>query len=451
MAKNRKSEGTQAAKRLLLQAIGYDATWRMKLVHFATSFFLALEPKYRPLRLLNIAAFPKFLEKRSGDPYVISNLMPILSALDSEAVGPTVDPAAFAALREHLNAAFNNDGASIGPAFPPYSQVGEDYSAPSLRYLTGKSKHHGGSGFFVWLVLNQSPVGQEILRKCRRIADEAAPTAHDLGLPLVEAETQQLANTPEELCGFSDPARLRAVAALMAPQTAALGRLVDHLVGSPTVYSLRQMMIGIGSWLLFYEMRYVPGVSDPIIFCDFSGEYSPRVRAQAAACYSRRLGAFGRSLMDWCEQFPNELAQEDAELLQGAAGDVSKKCEDHFRDFSVRTGWVQPRSGSGTKFFRPQPDTLRVLLTSVLDPDEWYTMDEVARRLRECWQMAFGLLPDDHAELRRHGFGPLDEDCDLRGNREAFKRQAVLLGLAREPSDGLVLFRLPSHTRTQVI
>lgn len=88
---------------------------------------------------------------------------------------------------------------------------------------------------------------------------------------------------------------------------------------------------------------------------------------------------------------------------------------------------------------------------SVLDADEWYTMDEVARRLRECWQMAFGLLPEDHGELRRQGFGPLDEDCDLRANREAFKRQAVLLGLAREPSDGLVLFRLPSHSRTQVI
>ncbi len=451
MAKQKKPDGTGFAKRRLEHALGYDPTLRMKLVHFASSFLLALEPQHRPLRWLNIAANPKFLERGPDDPYILANLLPKLAALAPCAVGPEIDAPGFAALRDHLNAAYNNDGAALSAAFPPYTTFGGDYSAPSLQYLSAQSKNHGGSGFFVSLVLNQSPVGQEILRNCRRIADAAAPTSHDLGLPLVEAEAQVLANTPEELCGFSDPERVQLVATLMAPQTAALGRLVGHLAANPTVYSLRQMMIGVGSWLLFYQMRYVPGRSSGIIFCDFSGEQSPRVRAQAAACYARCRGTFGRSLMDWCEQAADLVDDEDAELLRGAEGQVSKWCEDHFRDFSVRTGWVQPRSGSATKYFRPQPDTLRVLLMSVLEGDDWYTMDEVARRLRECWQMAFGLLPDDHAELRRHGFTPLDEDCDLRANREAFKRQAILLGLAREPSDGLVLFRLPSAAGTQVI
>lgn len=350
MARNNKPEGTGAAKHLLVQSLGYDATMRMKLVHFATSFLLALEPRYRPLRLLNIAACPKFLEKRPGDPYVLANLMPELLAPDVGALGPAVETGALGALREHLNAAYNNDGAALSAAFPPHGTFGGDYSAPSLLYLTGGSKSHGGSGFFVWLVLNQSPDGQEVLRNCRLIADAVAPTSHDLGLPLVEPETQELTKRPEDLCGVADPSRLKAVAALMKPQTAALGRLVGHLVASPTVYSLRQMMIGVGSWLLFYEMRYVPGLSDPIIFCDFSGEYSPRVRTQAAACYSRRLGAFGRSLMDWCEKIPNELGEGDAELLPGAAGDVSKKCEDHFAIFPFGPAGCSRAAAAGPSF-----------------------------------------------------------------------------------------------------
>ena len=69
-------------------------------------------------------------------------------------------------------------------------------------------------------------------------------------------------------------------------------------------------------------------------------------------------------------------------------------------------------------------------------------IDEVAERLREHWRLVVGLLPEDHAILRQHGYTPLDEDADLRVNRDAFKRLAIQLGFAWEPSDGLVLFSL---------
>ena len=126
--------------------------------------------------------------------------------------------------------------------------------------------------------------------------------------------------------------------------------------------------------------------------------------------------------------------------------ELIKRLEEHFRDFSERIGWVQPRGGSQRKFFRAVPDTLRVLLMSLLDEKEIITMDEVADRLKKYWSLVVGLQPEDHDTLGRNGYAPLDEDADLQANREAFKQLAIQLGFAWEPSDGLVLFSLePSN------
>lgn len=79
---------------------------------------------------------------------------------------------------------------------------------------------------------------------------------------------------------------------------------------------------------------------------------------------------------------------------------------------------------------------------SVLEPEGVYPMDQVAYLLKTHWDLVLGLVPEDHAILREHGYAALDEDEDLRANREAFKDLAIRLGLAWEPSDGLVLFSL---------
>lgn len=161
------------------------------------------------------------------------------------------------------------------------------------------------------------------------------------------------------------------------------------------------------------------------------------------ACYARQIGLFGRSIRLYLNLFPERITEEIRQTIERFEVDISTELEDHFRDFSERIGWVQPRSSAvKQKFFRAVPDTISVLLLSILDQSNIVTMDEVAARLREYWRLVVGLLPEDHAILRQHGYTPLDEDADLRVNRDSFKRLAIQLGFAWEPSDGLVLFSL---------
>ena len=422
-------------------ALGYQPL-RMKPVHLATSFLLALTGRYRILKWLNIAANPRTAAKREGDLYVAENLYPELSAEGLQILNEGVDMQGLKLLRQHLNAAFNNDGAALSPAFPPYSTFGGDYSTPSLAYLANQSKNHGHAGAFLWLILNQSDAGRHFLSLSAGIIGEASSTAGFLGNPLVEGDEQAFDDDLAGLCGNPPLEFLSAVSDLMRPQTEALHRLARHLSLSPSVYALRNLILGLGGWLLTYQIRHVPGCADSVLFCDFAGDTRRRLRDQSAACYSRHLGLFGRSLHLWLEKTASVVADTDRALLERMEAKITKGLEDHFRDFSERIGWVQPRSGTANKYFRPLPDTMRVLLMSVLEGDEICTIDEIALRLRDQWQLVLGLLPTDHTVLRNHGYGPLDEDADLRANRDAFKRLAKHLGLAWEPSDGLVLFSL---------
>jgi hypothetical protein len=124
-----------AERRVHAAALGYQPR-RMKPVHFATSFLLTLTGRYRELELLNKAAVPKAAKPRARivDEYVAENLLPRLHELGR--VAPEIGLDAFQTLRSHLNAAFNNDGAALGPAFPPHGTFGSDYSAPSTDYVT---------------------------------------------------------------------------------------------------------------------------------------------------------------------------------------------------------------------------------------------------------------------------------------------------------------------------
>lgn len=430
-------------KRLHQQALGYQPL-RMKPVHLATSFLLALVGRYRRLELLNKAANPEAAEKRPGDPYVAENLFRILCE-DGSVLNERIGLPEFRWLREHLHAAFDNDGA-LNPSFAPRSSFGSDYSTPSLSYLTNGSKNHGHAGAFLWLVLDASESGRRFLADANKIVQKATSTAAVLGSPFVEEDDQKFDTDLLDLCGNPSPDTIGCVSELMIRQTEALGRLACHLGDHPTAYALRHLILAVGSWLLVYQVRHVPGCASTILFADFAGASRPRIRAQSVACYFRHVGLFGRSLRLFLEHPDSEISQEDRIAFDAMEAKVevkiAKDLEDHFRDFAERIGWVQPRSGTSSKYFRPQPDTMRVLLMSILDRDEVATMDEVAERLRDKWRLVLGLLPTDHAMLRKHGYAPLDEDTDLRANRDAFKRLAIHLGLAWEPSDGLVLFSL---------
>lgn len=433
------SADREILNQLQRMALGYKPL-RMKPVHLATSFLLALTKKYRQLKWLNIVANPKPAEKKPGDIYVSENLYPELIGADLNLIGKDVTLQKFKLLRQHLNAAFNNDGAALAPAFPPYSTFGVDYSTPSLSYLANQSKLHGNAGAFMVLVFQHSEAGRQFLAHAAEIVTSSVTSASVIGNPLVDKEEQTFDPDLSELCGEPSFSFLSSVSDLMLPQTEVLKTLTEHLTKSSSTYALRNLMLGICSWLLMYQVRHIPNCRDSVLFCDFAGDYQPRLRVQSKACYSRHLGLFGRSLKLWMTQPGSQVSDSDNGVYESGETLIIKSLEEHFRDFSERSGWAQPRSGTAQKYFRPQPDTMRVLLMSVIEDGEICTIDEVAERLASRWHLFFGLLPSDHAVLRNHGYSPLDEDADLRANREAFKNLAISLGLAWEPSDGLVLF-----------
>lgn len=425
---------------LYKESLGY-VPMRMKPVHFATSFLLCLHQHYFRLELLNKAANPKAEEKSAGDEYVADNLYQQLIEARQPIIDSSVNIDSLKLLRNHLEAAFNNDKAMYA-AFYPYKTHGCDYSTPCLGYLGNLSKNHGNAGALVWLALNSTADGKQFLALAKDIANKVEGPAAALGSPFLVDQEEKYEEEISRLCGDPSLELLAAISELMKPQTKALLRLAKNLHNHTSSYALRKLILGVGSWLLIYQIRRIPSTGETIFFCDFAGEIRPQLRTQAMACYATQLGLFGKSVRLWLNINPEKITEEVEWVVENLDVNISKELEDHFRDFSERIGWVQPRSGTQRKYFRAVPDTLSVLLLSVLDQNEVCTMDEVAARLREHWCLVVGLLPEDHAILRQHGYTPLDEDADLRVNRDSFKRLAIHLGFAWEPSDGLVLFSL---------
>jgi hypothetical protein len=104
-------------------------------------------------------------------------------------------------------------------------------------------------------------------------------------------------------------------------------------------------------------------------------------------------------------------------------------------------GYAQPRASNiPDKHLELQPDTLRVLMLSVLpdDPPDVVQFDEVCSRLAATWRVIVGGNGDDFSVLRKLGFFGLDEE-DLRTNARNLAERLKSLNLAVEPSDGLVL------------
>jgi hypothetical protein len=113
---------------------------------------------------------------------------------------------------------------------------------------------------------------------------------------------------------------------------------------------------------------------------------------------------------------------------------------DHFDELALRMSLARPRSGYANKHFETQPDTLRSVLLSVVEPGEAVRLDDLALRLRKTWGLVFGGRTDDHRLLAEHGYQGMDEDDLRRVNQRGFIRLAQALSMACEPSDGLVLF-----------
>ena len=160
---------TAAERRVHGAILGYQP-YRMKPVHFATSFLLALTGRCYRLEYLNKASVPKTAprgRRHVHDEYPSDRLRPVLVELGK--LDPSVDLESFRTLRAHLNAAYNNDGSALSAVFPPYSTFGADYSAPSTRYISDRSKNHGYSGSFVVSVFEATADGREALETIMRL------------------------------------------------------------------------------------------------------------------------------------------------------------------------------------------------------------------------------------------------------------------------------------------
>lgn len=438
---------TQTEKKSLVEAqkafLGYQPL-RMKPVHFATSFFLALTGRYFDHEILNKAANPKPIPRKSdvSDHYVTAQFIEWLETLELSPFGDEFGDASVSSLRSHLNCAYNNDGAALAPGYAPYSTYGFDFSTPGPEYLANKSKNHGNAGAMVHQVLKLSPTGKQCLALCKDILDSSSLPARYLAAPFLAGLDHDA--MPAESFILEEFA-LHYASSLsqdMAIQTSALHRILTSLSTRKPSYALRQMVIAVGSWLLISLLKRSTGV-EVLVVPDFTGDPSSRMRVQARACFARQRTLFGSILQRRLEEDGESGFTEDQQAAIRAV-DASKVSafEEHLNDFALRLGWLQPRAGSAAKHFEILPDTLKVLIMGVVAPGEVIVLEELGERLLESWHLCPGLRPEDHALLSKNGYSPLDLDADLRRNRDAFKRRLVALGLAEEPSDGLVLISL---------
>lgn len=427
-----------AERRVHGTILGYQPL-RMKPVHFATSFLLALTGRYYRLEYLNKASVLKLAPKDSQrvlDEYPSERLHPIL--VEQGRLNKTIDLNAFRTLRAHLGAAYNNDGAALAASFAPYSTFGADYSAPSVRYISNTSKNHGHSGSFVLAILQASKEGRTTLDAVRNLLDLPPPPLAALGAPLLDDEDESWVDQRDNLFDPIDADWAADIAARMTDVTTAIGRLATNLARQRSSYALRYIVLGLCCWLFTYMMR--KGGDEPLLLIDALQGGNPRIRAQSRATYARQLDLFSLSY-DRAFTTGSAHGLDEADWTVFATSAKARQIlEEHFRDLGVRIGIVQPRSAVAKhKHIELQADTMRVLVLSLLEDEQVLTMTEFSERLRSTWSLLVGAAAQDGELLRGNRFGPLDRDDDLRPNAVAFEALLIRLGLAVEPSDGLTL------------
>ncbi len=442
-AAQRKAD-TAAERRVHGAILGYQP-YRMKPVHFATSFLLALTGRYYRLEYLNKASVPKTAprDKRSvQDEYPSDRLHSRL--VDLEKLDPSVDLESFRTLRAHLNAAYNNDGSALAAVFPPYSTFGADYSAPSTRYISDRSKNHGYSGSFVVSVLGASAEGRRALGNIERLLELPPPPLAAFGEPLLDDAEEEWCDRHDELYGAILPGRLARIGSEMEDCTVAIGQLAANLERLRSSYSMRYMVLGLCCWLFAYMMRQ--GSDSPLLLVDALQGRNSRIRAQSRATYARALDLFSSSYdRAFTASNGSGIEEDDWNVFAGSA-EARQVLDEHFRDLGVRIGIVQPRSAVAKhKHVELQADTLRVLAYSLLDEGQVLTLPAFAAQLRSVWSILVGAQASDVDVLRANRFGPLDHDEDLRPNADAFQTLLVRLGLAVEPSDGLTLVAIDAE------
>ena len=427
------------------QAFGYEPL-RMKPAHFASGFFLALTGQSYVNQLLNKVAVIK-ANKGLLEGYAAEDVVEKLAVEDL--IAETMTQADVELLRMQVNGVVNND-AAMYPAFPPYRPKGNDYTFISPRLLTNANRTDGFAGFFVFTVLGATDSGKDVLAFARDLATESSGTLERLVEPLLandDPERQDLGEKYEEQFGQLTFARVRAIADDMRSDTDALCRMCTNLEDYSHYKKIRYYILGLLAWLTGYLLKTaVSGLPrDAPAVLRFPGrERQPYphaepsvLRASSRKCAAILHGICARQPVRSRSDRPRECS---AEKNREEENDF-RFLESHFGDLALRMGYAQPRASRvSQKHFELQPDTLRVLMLSILNGDAGsaITIDEVCEQLGRTWNIVIGGLKTDFEDLRDQGYFGFDEE-DLRHNTIAFSEHLKRLNMAFEPSDGLVL------------
>lgn len=423
------------------EAFGYHLD-AIKPVHLANGFFLALTGKHYRLEWLNKVAVVTHKKGLQGE-YETSQLRQIL-ADEKQVIVPSMTKENLSHLRFQANAILANDDA-VYAAFDDYRAFGNDYTLSSPEFLCDHKRKDGYAGYFIFLVLSATKLGQQIIKIAKDEFEREEDSLTTLFKPVLDEVEMQVEwdNQFEAKLGSLTAAQLVEIAQLMEKTTEGVLRLLQtsQLIGSRFSF-LRQLIIALGSWLVIYLIREsssAASIGGPVLlFSDFTKNKSKKCRNKSVNCYSRHREMIYRSFHIWA----NSGRISSLESYQKQDGRIDlKDVERHFQDLAVRVGLVQPRAATvPSKHYEPQADTVRTLAMSVLNLEEGpITFQQLAKRLRSTWGITFGGCDDDVPLLAEQGIIGLDEDDDLNLNRRCFIDQLKTLGLAFEPSDGLVL------------
>lgn len=430
-------------KQTHFEALGYEPL-RMKPVHFASGFFTALTDEVYKNEVLNKVAVTKANKGLLEDyaPEAVLNRL-----REDELIADNMTQEDVELLRIQVNGIVNNDSAMY-PAFSPYRQKGNDYTFISRRVLTKGNRTDGYAGHFVINVLSATDIGNTVLDFARDITNNPPGTLEHFVNPLLD-EGQllktDLSEKYEREYGNLSTTRIEEIARQMQIQTKALERLCTNLVNYSSYRQIRYIILGLLAWLMSYLLKTASfNTVSPLLLFDFLAEREGPIRTQSQICYARLRETVGR--MYWA------LAEADRFTCDPIAkGLFTRKnrenesdfrfLEQHFGDVALRMGYAQPRASRiSQKYFDLQPDTLRVIMLSILhiDASKAMTFDEVCKRLGKTWNIVIGGTADDAETLREQGYSGFDES-DLQHNTNAFINRLKSLNLAIEPSDGLVL------------
>jgi hypothetical protein len=427
-------------------AYGFNTERRVKPVHFATGFFVSLfGRKFRTELLNNVVAFTD--GKDLSGNYVLENLHHTLQ--EAGKIGSSIGVRELHTLRKHLRCLAHNDEA-VYPVYSKKPGFGSDYSTASDAVLTSTKDNDGFCGHFVHSILSDSSEGNAILDFARTWMQQHQAPLRQIYQPLLSEDFQEddLEARYSEKLGELDSKRRKRIGRMMSAQTTALFNLctnTNSLAASET--RLRFLIIGLCVWLFRYLVKEAFSVAQEqfVLFADASGEKGSRVREQSRWSYSRLREALTGAFASFAEAGRFENCEDAWNYVQDhLAG--RPVFELFYGTLALRSGLCQPRGNAVSKHFETQPDTLRVLVLSVLPASEGLIpITELLKRLFDTWGLVFGGRPEDAELLGSLGYSGLDQDRDLTPNVEALISLLAELGLATRFSDGLVM----CHSRPQ--